>query len=564
MALEIFKLNRLKYEQLYTDARDYLQNKYSQTSNVFTSASPYGQLLEVALNMGRLVLYYIEDSITELNMLTATRDRSIRGLARLAGHNPTRSIAATGTLRLTYNGKKIDMYGNTIIIPNFTVLTNGGNGLSYLILLKDQEVRLTLEGQNYVDVNVIQGTIEAQTLTSTGTPLQSYSITVKKAYRVDNFFVKIYVNNSEWKVYDSIYDIPYEGAGCVVKTGQNGGIDLFFGNKYFGKLPEQGATIRVEYLTTAGAAGNINTEDLIDFQFKDSGFDILGNDINLNDITKIDMKTLVSFGSDEEPLEMTKLLAPKTSRSYVLANSDSYVYFLEKFNFFSVIDAFTTFDDNDVSDDNVIYLFLIPDINKRKNSSDDYFTIPASLFTLTLAEKTKIYDLIENSGQKILTTVLKILDPLLSKYAMNVSVIAYGGYSKDNITQQIISKCSDYFLANRRRDRIPKSDLIRIIESIEGVDSVNVWFISEKNELFKSDPNNITKPDVGVDSFGDVIITRGELAIIRGGWQDRNGIVFEDSTSQSKTSSINVTYGKDTVVNLNLEIHRINIENIVK
>lgn len=564
MALEIFKLNRLKYEQLYNDARDYLQNKYSQTSNVFTSASPYGQLLEVALNMGRLVLYYIEDSITELNMLTATRDRSIRGLARLAGHNPTRSIAATGTLRLTYNGKKIDMYGNTVIIPNFTVLTNGGNGLSYLILLKDQEVRLTLEGQNYVDVNVIQGTIEAQTLTSTGTPLQSYSITVKKAYRVDNFFVKIYVNNSEWKVYDSIYDIPYEGAGCVVKTGQNGGIDLFFGNKYFGKLPEQGATIRVEYLTTAGAAGNINTEDLIDFQFKDSGFDILGNDINLNDITKIDMKTLVSFGSDEEPLEMTKLLAPKTSRAYVLANSDSYVYFLEKFNFFSVIDAFTTFDDNDVSDDNVIYLFLIPDINKRKNSSDDYFTIPASLFTLTLAEKTKIYDLIENSGQKILTTVLKILDPLLSKYVMNVSVIAYGGYSKDNITQQIISKCSDYFLANRRRDRIPKSDLIRIIESIEGVDSVNVWFISEKNELFKSEPNNIAKPDVGVDSFGDVIITRGELAIIRGGWQDRNGIVFEDSTSQSKTSSINVTYGKDTVVNLNLEIHRINIENIVK
>jgi len=564
MALEIFKLNRLKYEQLYNDARDYLQNKYSQTSNVFTSASPYGQLLEVALNMGRLVLYYVEDSITELNMLTATRDRSIRGLARLAGHNPTRSIAATGTLRLTYNGKKIDMYGNTVIIPNYTVLTNGGNGLSYLILLKDQEVRLTLEGHNYVDVNVIQGTVEAQSLTSTGTALQSYSITVKKAYRVDNFFVKVYVNNSEWKVYDSIYDIPYEGAGCVVKTGQNGGIDLFFGNKYFGKIPEQGATIRVEYLTTAGAAGNINTEDPIDFKFKDSGFDVLGNDIDLNEITKIDMKTLVSFGSDEEPLEMTKLLAPKTSRAYVLANSDSYVYFLEKFNFFSVIDAFTTFNDNDVSDDNIIYLFLIPDINKRKNSSDDYFTIPVSLFTLTAAEKTKVYDLIENSGQKILTTVLKILDPLLSKYVMNVSVIAYEGYSKDNITQQIISKSSDYFLANRRRDRLPKSDLIRIIESVEGVDSVNVWFISEKNELFKSDPNNVSKPDVGVDAFGDVVITRGELAIIRGGWQDRNGIVFEDSTSQSKTSSINITYGKDTIVNLNLEMHRINIENIVK
>lgn len=564
MALEIFKYNRLRFEQLYDDAREYLVNKYQQANEVFTSASPYGQLLDVAINMGRLILYYVEDSVTELNMTTATRERSIRGLARLAGHNPTRAIAATGTLRLAYNGKSVDMYGNTLIIPNYTMLTNGENGLSYMILLKDQEVRLVLEGRNYVDVNVIQGSIEAQQLTATGTALQSYSITVKKAYKVDNFFAKVYVNNQQWKVYDSIYDIPYEEEGCVIKTGQNGGIDLFFGNKYFGKIPDFGASIRVEYLTTAGAAGNINKEDPIDFKFKDSGYDILGNTVDMKEIINVGMKTLVSFGSNEEPLEMTKLLAPKTSRAFVLANTDNYIYFLEKFNFFSVIDAFTTFDDNDVSDDNVIYLFLIPDINKRKNAADDYFTIPVELFTLTTEEKVKVYDLIENSGQKILTTVLKILDPLLSRYVMNVNVIAYEGYSKDTIRQQIIAQCSDYFLKNRRRDRIPKSDLIRIIENIDGIDSVNVWFLSEKNELFKSTPANQSKPDVGVDEFGDIVITRGELAIVRGGWNDRYGIKYEDSTSQSKPSSINITFGKDTIRNMNMEMHRINVENIIK
>ena len=561
MALEIFKLNRLRFDQMYEDARNYLRNKYAQADTVFTSSSPFGQLLEVTLNMGRMVLFYIEDSITELNMNTATRDRSIRGLARLTGHNPTRAIAATGTLRFTYNGKKIDLYGNTAIIPNFTALTNGENGLSYLVYIKEQDVRLSLENRNFIDLNVIQGSIEVQNLTSTGNPLQSYSLTVKKSYKIDNFFVKVYVNNKLWKIYDSIYDMPLDGEGVVVKTGQNGGIDLFFGNKYFGKIPESGSSIRVEYLTTTGAAGNINLEDPIDFKFKDSGYDVLGNEIDLNEILRIDMKTLVSFGSDEEPIEMTKLLAPKVSRAFVLANTDSYVYFLEKYNFFSVIDAFTTFDDNNVSDDNVIYLFLIPDVNKRKNSADDYFTIPISLFTLTADEKNKIYDLIENSGQKIMTSVLKILDPFISKYVMNINVVAYEGYSKDSIRQAIISQCSDYFLKNRRRDRIPKSDLIRIIESVDGVDSVNVWFISEKNELYKSDAANATKPDIGVDEFGDVIITRGELAVIRGGWSDRNGIVFEDSTSQSKPSSINITFGRDTVVNLNLEMHRINVNN---
>jgi hypothetical protein len=564
MALEIFKYNRLKFDQLYEDAKSYLATKYQQAGDVFTSASPYGQLLEVALNMGRLILFYVEDSITELNINTATRDRSIRSLARLAGHNPTRAIAATGTLRLTYNGKETDMYGNTLIIPNYTLLTNGENGLSYLIVLQEQENRLVLEGRNYVDVNVVQGSVEVQQLTATGTPLQSYSLTVKKAYKVDNFFVKVYVNNQLWKIYDSVYDMPYEAEGCVVKTGQDGGIDLFFGNKYFGKTPDPGSTIRVEYLTTAGAAGNISKEDPIDFKFKDNGYDILGNTVDLNEILKVDMKTLISFGSNEEPIEMTKLLAPKTSRSFVLANADSYIYFLEKFNFFSVIDAFTTFDDNDVSDDNVIYLFLIPDVNKRKNAADDYYTIPVELFTLTTEEKNKVYDLIENSGQKILTTVLKILDPVLSKYVMNINVIAYEGYSKDTIRQQIISQSSDYFLKNRRRDRIPKSDLIRIIENVDGVDSVNVWFVSEKNELYKSNPANADKADVGVDSFGDIIITRGELAIIRGGWTDRYGIKYEDSTTQAKPSSVNITFGKDSILNLNLEMHRINVENIVK
>ena len=561
MALEIFKLNRLKFEQMYSDSREYLRTKYAQADSVFTSASPFGQLLEVTLNMGRMVLFYVEDSITELNMNTATRTRSIRALARLTGHNPTRAIAATGTLRFTYNGKKIDLYGNSAIIPNFTVLTNGSNGLSYLVYIKEQDARLTLENRNFLDVNIIQGSIEVQQLTSTGDPLQSYSISIKKSYKVDNFFVRVYINNTLWKSYDSIYDMPLDGEGVVIKTGQNGGIDLFFGNKYFGKIPTRGSSIRVEYLTTTGAAGNINMEDPIDFKFKDSGYDILGNEIDLNEILRVDMKTLVSFGSDEEPIEMTKLLAPKLSRAFVLANTDSYVYFLEKYNYFSVIDAFTTFDDNNVSDDNVIYLFLIPDVNKRKNSSDDYFTIPTALFTLTSAEKTKIYDLIENSGQKIMTTVLKILDPIISKYVMNINVIAYEGYSKDTIRQSIISQCSDYFLKNRRRDRIPKSDLIRIIESVDGVDSVNVWFISEKNELYKSNPDNVSKPDVGVDDYGDVIITKGELAVVHGGWNDRNGIVFEDSTSQTKPSSINITFGRDTIVNLNLEMHRINVNN---
>lgn len=563
MALQIFKYNRIQFDQLYSDVRSFMTTKFLQVGEVFSPASAYGQLLYVILDLARLMFYYIEDSITELNIMTAGRSQSIIGLARLAGHNPTRSIAASGTLMLGYNGTTVDMYGNTVIIPNYSKLVDQNTGLNYLITTNTEEVRINLSGKQTVEVKVTQGSFEVQTVTGTGRPLQSYNIKPKKGNQIDNFIYRIYVNNEQWKNYDSLYDIPYDAPGVIVKTGMDTGIDIFFGNLYFGRIPEVGSVIRVEYLVSDGDAGNILMDEIPNFEWEDDGFDLAGNTVDLNAIIKIGMGKPIIFGSDAEPLFLTRVLAPKTSRAYVLANADSYVYFLEKYNFFSVVDAFNTFEDNDVSDDNVVYLFLIPDVNKRKPSNANYYTIPQSLFLLSPDEKQKIYDVIEESGQKTLNTIVKIIDPIIKKYVLNLNVRAFEGYSKDIIRQNIISKTSDYFLKNRRRDKIPTSDLVAIVESVEGVDSVNVWFMSEENEAYHANPANANSTiDIGLDEFGDITIGRGELALVRGGWPDRNGVFLEDSTSQSKPSTINISFGKDTPKSLNLEIHRINIDNI--
>jgi hypothetical protein len=560
--MEIFKFNRITFAQMYSDVVDYMTTKFQQADQIFSPASAYGQILTTILNLSQLIFYYIEDSITELNIYTAVRPRSIQGLARIAGHNPTRSIAASGALVVSYNGNPIQMYGNTVVIPNYTRLVNNATGIPYILNLTTEAARLTLTGKNGVDLTVVQGEIESQTLTGSGEDLQSFNIKPRKGSTVDNFFVNVYVNSEKWRVYDSLYDIPYEGKGVVVKTGIDSGIDIYFGNTFFGKTPGLGERIRVEYLSTVGDAGNIDQDEVPQWQWLDTGFDLQGNTVDLNQITTIGVSSLISFGSDSEPIELTKVLAPKTSRAYVLANPDSYVYFMEKFNLFSVVDAFSTFDDADINDDNVVYLFLIPDVNKRKPLNADYYSTPLNLFLLTDAEKDRIYRLIEQSGQKILTTIVKIIDPIVKRYILNVKVAIFEGYDRDLVRQQIISKTSDYFLNNRRRDKIPKSDLIAIVESVEGVDSVNVWFISEENEVFKSNPLNANLPDVGLDDFGDVIIGRGEYALIRGGWNDRNGVFFQDGIDPAKPSSINIVFGKDTENTLNIELHRINVENI--
>ena len=65
----------------------FLHNKYSSSAHVFTSASPFGQLLTVIANMAELIFTYIAHTAEELNIKTAQNVETIYGLARLTGHD---------------------------------------------------------------------------------------------------------------------------------------------------------------------------------------------------------------------------------------------------------------------------------------------------------------------------------------------------------------------------------------------------------------------------------------------------------------------------------------------
>src|SRR3972149_1905009 len=107
----IFQKNRLAIELLLTDTINYTVDVFKQGRTNFTVASAYGQIIFVLENIAQLILYYIEDSITELNINTATRANSVYGLARLAGHNATRAISSTGQVSLSVKPNAADVAG---------------------------------------------------------------------------------------------------------------------------------------------------------------------------------------------------------------------------------------------------------------------------------------------------------------------------------------------------------------------------------------------------------------------------------------------------------------------
>lgn len=631
--MSVIKTARVRLSELYQDSISFLQDSYEGVGQYFSMGSPMGQLLQVILNLGRMILYYIEDSITELNINTASRADSVRGLASLTGHNPSRGQAARGTLRLTYNGGKLDIYGNTVTIPNYTQIISNINGLVYVVILPGEEARINLTSvTNYIDVNVIQGSLEYQQSTGTGDPLQSFNYQNKKGSAIDNFYVNVFVDGKRWQQRDSILDMIYQEESVMVKTGQTGGIDIFFGNGYQGKVPPMGSTILVEYLLTDGEAGNLNapsSRNENNWKFKTSGYALNSQEVDLNKVLKASIQKDIIFGAMEEGLFLTRLLAPRVSRSFVLANSDNYIYFLRKLNLFTIVDAisgFSTFEDKfaldkynqaktiqeslneeyrvllattgkdsresvakhvklveaqgkvyywqnvmveQSKDDNTVYLFLVPDVNKRIAANQDYYTCSLDSFILTDYEKTGILDLIEESGQRVLTVDNAIMSLRYPKFVLNTSLIIYEGYELNTIRESIISKTSEYFLKNTRRDRIPASDIVRIIENIDGVDSVTVWFDAAKSN------EEIYTGHAGIDSYGDIILERSVFdafgnkvsvkdiyPLIRGGWESERGLYYDDSTAKDKLSNVNIQLRGITPVNLNSQTNKTIVSNL--
>ena len=556
--MDLLDKNKAKISDLLSQTFDLIQARYGMSEQLFTVASVWGQIIFVLDNLSQFILFFIEDSITELNINTATRESSIYGLATLAGHNPTRAIAAKGEIIAKWNGKGLEeIGGGAILIPNNAQVKCVNNGRTYLLKLGQEYVRINLDNTSTLVASIIEGTLNTNQYTGSGGKLQSFNISARGTSGIENFEVAVRVNGNTWNKYDSLYDIPRNARGYIVKSSLISGIDIFFGTVDFGFPPPVGSIIEVDYLECAGAGGNLLVDDSSQalFKFDSDGTDIFGRSVTLSEVLQVACTIAPQLGASQEPIDLTRLLAPKTSRSFVLANPTNYITFFEKFGQFSIIEAFTTFDDQYLDDDNIIYLILVPDIQLTLKSNETYFDISLSRFKLTNAQRDRIYQLLDESGQKIVTTVVKILDPVLIKYVVNIALTIFEGNDPSTIKNQITSILSDYFLNIRRRDKIPRSDLIAAIEAISGVDSVSLYFVGESNEAAKTQSPN--SPDIGFDEFGDIVMGKDEIVVISGGWEDRNGIYYDYGAGMDTLSSVNIDVRSIVPVTYNTKVNNI-------
>ena len=584
--LKFLSTLRTSSNQIKTDARTYIARVYKRANTLFTEASPFAQIISVMAELGELVMFYIEDSLVEQNIYTAQQPESIYGLSRLTGHDATRGFAATGEVEFRWKvgADLTKIAGTGLNIDARSELKCELNGLIYTLLTSQEKVRLEKSNKYNIKCAIIQGKFEKQTFTGTGEPMQSYNI--QTSALTDHSKVSVSVNGEKWTKHDSMYDILNQEKAYILKTGISGGLDVYFGTGNFGAIPGAGNSIEIEYVKHAGFQGNLDDAQDITFKWDAEGSDSNGDEFDLNEFLELAVTSSPKMGADKESVEFTKLLAPLASKSYVLATPDNYEYFLSRYGMFSYVDAYNTTDDQYLDDDNVIYIFAIPDATRKLLAEQDYFSIPISEMFFDQNEYDKMSQVIQDSGQQMVTTEVIFVKPKVRKYSMDINIRYFEGYTKQEIFTNVRKAVSDYMLNVTRRDKLPKSDIVYILETIDGIDAVNIRFISETEEtarrlgyyesttvtvvpqepvvleeigngkqkyiFFKQieevktvnvDATTVIPYSIaGLDEWGDIIMDKEEVAVFRGGWLDRDGDVIVDDALMNAEAALSVNF----------------------
>jgi len=591
---KIFNFIEVKYDELTTQINTWLQGLYGKSSINYGPASPYGQVVEVQKELFQHNIVYLKNAVNQIDIENSTNEKVIKNIAKIAGLKVTRKISATGTLKFKLKpGINIedDIKDSAVIIKDNTILKNKTNNLEYSIKLGTTKAIYTLIQGSQFFIPIIQGRFETQKFTGNGMFNQTVRVSVSNNASIENFNYTIKYNGIVLSIKEHQYDMLKDELACYTKTGFNGGLDIYFGNGNFGFIPSKGSLIEVTYLLSNGTQGDILSP--IDNDWKAIGdiTDSKGNILTIEKLFDISVETDINFSSDSETTTSIKATIPYVSRNFVLATPDQFIFHLKRLNMFSKVNAFNTLEDNDFSvsdtavedavkklklsvnknesvdnvnvklnnfldiyskyktnlNDNQIFLYLIPSIQKYFNDSTvNYFNIELDAFYLSKDEEDKIISYLRQIGTMSLTTNVKIVQPKITKYVMHIYIRKYSNALEDNIKNDVIQAISDYLLKNSRYDRLPRAEFIKIVKNVTGVDSATVNFISKSNEdYYRETSSTIVNNNtlIGLDPvYGDIVIGKDELAIIRGGWRSRDNIWYNESPSDVGLNSINIHF----------------------
>ena len=534
--MKILDTLSMTFERYMTQVKSYMQENVPNFSRIGNS-SVIGQLINVIGASVNNVMIYLQDAFAEQNKYTAQRKKSIYGLAAQTGFNASLGYAAGMNFRMTYMPNNVNDL--TYILKNKTKVLCTQNGLTYNIILPQENVIFTTaKDMSSKQIYAVEGTFETQEFISTGGQL--YSINVVFNGDCDITYTEVYVNDELWTRRESLYDMAADGKEYVIHTSLNKGFDIIFGNDNFGRSLKVDDKITVNYLTHNGELGNIDYSLPVNIVFSDPIVDASGNEIDADEVFNIEVaERPANNGTYSDKTDFVKEMIGYNSRAMVLADEKNYKLYLNRISFVGWNHTWSE------EGSLVVNSIILKNYKTQMENGDEYFNLKEKDFILSDEQKKSIQTSIKNSGSQLAGTVLNIFDPKLVKYAVYVYIKMNDVSYDKTLIQDNIHKLIGQFMGDINSDTIiAKSDIVHLLKSnIENIDSVDIYFLSERNEKAIIDGkytienyiyNPKTKlydiksttysvvgdPGLGLDAHGNIFVESVfQFPVLMGGWQ---------------------------------------------
>lgn len=542
--MKLFNLLQTQYNNFMSAVSSNISEMLSTKSTRYGNATVFGQLINVLGAVVQNMMLYIEDSLVEQNKYTAQRKKSIYGLAALSGYEPSYGKASGVQLSLVYTPTAVNSLN--VLINNRERLTCTQNGLNYAIILPQEAIVINLARDNSTRyLYAVQGRFESQAFVCQGGG-KYYTQNFRFNGNLDEDYIEVKVNNEVWEHAASFYDMKPDGKQYVTKVNYVSGIDLVFGNDRYGRSLSDGDVVELTYLLHDGEAGNLNTDLETWFTFDNALNDISGNSVDGNSMFNVTFasKDAVTSGTNSEQIEQVRQMIGLNSRSLVLASPENYKNFLNKFSFVGYNRTWSE------KGSLVVNSLVMRNYAQNLASGLDYFNLKKEDFLLTEAQKLSIQNCIVSSGNQLAGASYNIFDPEICGYALYVYIkLKKTTADKEYIEAQVRTLIGEYFSDIQSDTYIAKSDITQLImDNVSGIEGVNIYFLSEKNEMaiihgeyedvqYTFDPSRgvynkkITtvklydgqNPNLGLDAHGNIYLENDEqYPVLIGGWEFLN------------------------------------------
>lgn len=417
------------------------------------------------------------------NLATAVEPQQVLDIAlRDHGYVPSPPVAAEHTMRATASSSV------SFLIPAGTVFETVPIDGSAAVKFETLFDFVKPFGATNIDFSVKQGVSVTQTETSTGTASMIFEI---NSTVIDLSTINVRIDGFLWEYVDSfVNSLPTSRHYRVIVTEPAPGERrywLLFGDGSLGRIPSIGYPIEVAYLAGGGTLGNVALGTITKLVSPSSFFDGSGNPISVQ-WTNVEQTIR---GAEAEDIDVVRIKAPLTAAIHggVVSRAD---YEAAALILGAARARALTYNEDPAIAPNLVVLYVAFDLDN----------VP------TQTELDDLKDAIESEYRTNGTALLAVVPIQFQDFSIDIQITAQTGVDASELYVTASTLITEFFSLTSVVGPVPKfiidigrpvylSHLVELIESIEGVDHVEIPSSSIPSGGFTYlEPDSDKLPDV--------------------------------------------------------------------